>query len=236
MKKTIYIILFISLFVVINSNAQTANEIIDKSLKAQGYDKINSVKTMIASGKMTTAGNTMFFNIKYKQPNKIRSEMTFKGQKMTQTFDGKSGWYLEPNNSKPKTLPNDMLQQLKGQVNMLENPLAELKKNGSDVKMNGKKKIDGKDAIDLLVKAKSGETIHIYIDAKTYIIFRTDMEATINNQKTKISNYYKNYKTINGITIPFIIESKVNGNIMNTMSFDNILFNKNIEDKLFKKP
>ena len=91
--------------------AQTADELIEKSIQAQGgREKIEAVKSARMTGKMAMGqGMEAPIVIETIDPNKFRMEMTFQGMTMVQAYDGKSGWQVQP--FMGKTEPEPMNEQ-----------------------------------------------------------------------------------------------------------------------------
>ncbi|MBI5325208.1 MAG: hypothetical protein HZB41_08060, partial [Ignavibacteriae bacterium] len=80
------LIVSIAVIIVFSSGlfAQTADEIINKTLQVQGNDKLQSIKTMKISGKISGMGTEIPFKMFFKQPKCIRSEIDISGKKMVQ--------------------------------------------------------------------------------------------------------------------------------------------------------
>src|SRR5262245_14144903 len=78
--------------------AQTADEIISKNIQARGgLEKIKAVKSMKMIGRMTIGpGAEAPLTVEIKRPNKMRLDVTFQGMTLTQSYDGKKGWVINP--------------------------------------------------------------------------------------------------------------------------------------------
>ncbi len=72
----------------------TADQIVQKHTEALGgAEKLNAIRTLVATGKASILGQTEAqLMIQVKRPNLMRLEITFRGQKIVQAFDGVTAW------------------------------------------------------------------------------------------------------------------------------------------------
>ncbi|MFA6571157.1 MAG: hypothetical protein WCT77_07960 [Bacteroidota bacterium] len=231
------LILVLSIFSFVSLYAQTADEIINKALQAQGNEYMKKFKTLKMQGKITGFDKDIPFKIYYKFPKSVRSEMTMDKKTMIQAFDGKEGWYIAPDQTKAQKMPADQLEQLKQQANVLESPFTDYKKKGITVTLKGKKKVDGKDAYQLKLTQKGQkQTMYVFIDAKTYIFFKTQIEGKKDGKKLVFETFMKNHKNISGAMIPHLVENKANGKLVSKMILDYVEANAKLDDSMFKMP
>src|SRR4051794_30310025 len=80
------------------AQAQTADELIEKSLQATGgRQKIDAVKSVRMTGKMLAPqGLEIPMTMEYKEPDKLRTEATVQGMTAIQALNGKEGWMVAP--------------------------------------------------------------------------------------------------------------------------------------------
>ena len=218
--------------------SQTADEIITKTLQTQGNEKLQNIKSMKISGKISGAGAEIPFKMFFKLPKSIRSEISMNGKNMIQAFDGKVGWFISPQSkdNKPEKMPEDMLTKLKVQSNFLESPFKDYKQKGIKVKLAGKSKVDGRNAYKLLLTLKDKQGMTVYIDADKYIFFKTTIEVKKGKEKARLDTYLKNHKSINGILIPYTVENHINGKKASAMQIESVEIDTKIDDALFRMP
>ena len=94
-------ILFITLllFLPLAAAAQTADEIVKKTLDARGgVDKLKAIQSERVTGRITFAhGVEGSFTVELKRPLKMHVEISIEGQKIIRVYDGKSsGWMINP--------------------------------------------------------------------------------------------------------------------------------------------
>ena len=71
-------------------------------------------------------------------------------------------------------------------------------------------KVEGRDTYKLKLTLRSGQALHVWIDAKTFL------ETKIEGQPRRLDGawhpvevYYRDYRAVNGLQIPFILETNV---------------------------
>ncbi len=131
------------------ASAQTLDEILAKNYQAHGgLDKIKAVKTMRMTGTMTVGpGIEAPFVLEQKRPNMMRMDITIQGMTITQAYDGKTGWQLNPlaGRKDPELLPADQAKQMEEQAD-IDGPLIDYKAKGNTIEYVGKDKVEGSDA------------------------------------------------------------------------------------------
>ena len=125
----------------IPASAQTADEIIAKSIAARGgLEKIKAVTSVRTTGTMTVGpGIEVPFVMEQKRPNSMRMDITFQGMTIVQAYDGKTGWQINPMQGRkdPEPLPEDALRQIDLQADVDGSPLVDYKSKGIDGRADG---------------------------------------------------------------------------------------------------
>src|SRR5262249_27806829 len=82
------------LLLALPASAQTADEIIAKYVKTLGgMDKIEAIKTLRRTGKLTGGGGFEAVVVQEnKRPGQVRQLFTFQGMTGNYAYDGKTGW------------------------------------------------------------------------------------------------------------------------------------------------
>jgi len=247
MRKPVLLLLLSSLLVptwIGARGAQTADEIVEKHLAAQGgRGTLAKLTSQRSTGLVTiSAGGAEFsgpIEISQKAPNKVRAYMELDlsalggPAKMVveQRFDGTAGWTI---NEQQGTVPisGDQLESMKNDT--FPSPLLDYKATGTRVEVQPKQSIDGKDAIVLLVTPKSGPATRIFLDPQTYLAVRT--VSRINSpelggevdQTTDVSDY----RTVQGFKVPFL-SMMSNAAQTITVKIDKVEINVPLDDAIF---
>ena len=190
------------------------------------------------------------FKMLLRRPRQVRFELQFKGQTAVQVFDGAQGWKLRPflNRQQVELFTADELKAASMQPE-LDGLLIDYADKGTRFGLDGMEKVDGRDTYKLTLTTKSGETIHVWIDAQTFL------EAKIEGQPRRLDGklhpvevYYQDYRLVGGLQIPFVLETRVLP-IANSTAKDNelpsqseritiekVAVNPKLEAFLFSKP
>jgi len=238
MKQRLILIITLLICSIQITFAQTADEIIKKTLEVQGNDKLKQFKSLKLSGRLTSMENSAQFKIIFKYPNSIRSEMSYNNMTLIQAFDGTNGWYIDPNDKDKKVqkMPDNMLGDLRNQTNLLESPFSDYEKKGIKIKLMGKKKTDGKDCFKLKLTLKDKSELYAFIDANKYILNKTLVDLKKDGKKAKVETYMKNYKSVGGVMLPHLIETFLDSKKLSSMIMDKVEANSNIDESVFKMP
>jgi len=217
----------------------SAAQIVDKNVAARGgLQAWRSVKTMSLEGKMGAGGNQrstlplhtpdpksiaqavprrpaeeaqLPFHMELERPRKMRLELQFNGQTAIQVYDGANGWKLRPFLNRLEVEPYTPEEMKIATIQEdLDGPLVDYAAKGTQVELAGVEKVEDRDTYKLKLTMKNGRTIHVWIDAQTFL------EAKIEGQPRRLDGvdhpvevYYRDYRPVDGLQIPFVIETRV---------------------------
>jgi Outer membrane lipoprotein-sorting protein len=109
---------------------------------------------------------------------------------------------------------------------------------GIAVELAGVEKVGGSKAYRLHLTGKSGDRHDVWIDAKTFLDLKYDRTSyRANGEPGIVSVVYRNYKTVEGLQIPSILE--IGGSTEQPsarMVIEKIALNPPLDDKLFARP
>jgi outer membrane lipoprotein-sorting protein len=151
------------------------------------------------------------FTLKLERPRRMRLELQFRGQTAIQVYDGTNGWKVRPylNRMEVENYTEDELRKSALQSD-LDGPLVDFEAKGSKVDLDGTEKVEDKDNYRLKVTARDGHVIHVWIDAKTFL--ETKVEGAprrLDGIEHSVEVYYRDYRNVDGLQIPFLLETKV---------------------------
>lgn len=222
----------------------TAAQIVEKNVAARGgleaWRKIQSMVWVGHIERLNADAPSLPYVLEQKRPNKTRFEIKARNQTWVRIYDGVHGWKLRPaSNGKPEVQPY-AAEELKfardGQG--IDGPLMDYQAKGIAVILDGVDDVEGRKAYRLNVKLPSGASQHVWIDAQTFLEVKYDRQSrNAFGQTGTVSVYYRDYRTMEGLQIPFTIESGVStGKATDKMMIDQILLNPPLEDQMFAKP
>ncbi len=222
----------------------TAAQIVEKNVQARGgLEAWRKIKTMVWVGHIESAsppGPNLPFVLEQKRPNLTRFEMRGPNEMAIHVFDGTKGWKMQPMASgRPSVQPytkEELSYARDGQG--IDGPLVDYQVKGITVALDGMDKVEGRSAYRLSVKLPSGVSHHVWIDAQNFLDLKYDRESrNAAGQTGTVSVYYRDYKTIDGVQIPQVMESGTDAaKGRDRMVIDRIVLNAALPDRLFARP
>lgn len=225
--------------------AQTAEEIIEKSIAAMGgraaFDKI---KTRSMSGTITLntpvgdiPGSIEILNAR---PNKartlIKADLSAVGAgplTVDQRFDGQNGYVVDTLQGN-REMAGNQLDNLRNSG--FPHVFLSYKDLGFSVKLQGKEKLGNGEAYVLVFEPAKGSTIRQFIDATTMMPVRYVLTVNLPQMgDVEQTTTFEDFRDIDGIKMPFKLtsSSSVQGF---TVTLDKIAHNVEVDEKLFVKP
>ena len=236
MKKLI-IPFFLSLICITSSFSQTVDEILAEYFAVQGQEKLLATNTFTTKGKIIQGQFEIPFTSLQKRPMNFRSEAEFQGMKIISAFDGTMGWSINPmmGSSDPQPMTEEQIDRMKMEADY-DGMFYNYAGKGYKVEFTGNEPVDDIDTYVLKLTRPNGDIITSYIDAENYVILKTKSKMKVQGVDTEAETLFSNYKYIDNILIPFAIETKMNGQTVMQMVFDEISYNIDMPDSLFQMP
>lgn len=226
--------------------AQTADEVIEKSLKAVGgraaHEKLKS-RLMTGTITLTTpagdiAGTVEILNA---VPNKARSlikaDLSSLGAGplvLDQRFDGNAGYVLDTLQGN-REITGNQLDNMRNAS--FPHPFLTYKELGIAVKLVGKEKVGDREAFVMIFDPPSGSELRQFIDAETYMPIKVVMKVDVPQlgQEIEQTTELLDFKEIDGVKLPF--RMRATSNVQNyTVVIDKVEHNVAVDEKLFSKP
>ncbi len=151
------------------------------------------------------------FVMELKRPRKLRFEIQFDGQTAVQVFNGAQGWKLRPflnrREVEPYTAEETKVAAMQAD---LDGHLVDYAAKGTKIDLDGMEKVEDRDTYKLKLTMKSGETIHVWIDATTFLETKTEGQPRrLDGVYHPVEVYFRDYRLVSGLQIPFALETKV---------------------------
>jgi len=222
----------------------TAEQIVDRNVAARGgLEAWRKIETMVWVGHIESSHAPVpgvLFTMQQKRPNKSRFETNALGEKTVRAFDGTRGWKLKPNRQGGPDLkpfsPQEVTFAFRSQA--VDGPLIDYQAKRNQVALEGIDQIEGRQAFRLKVDLASGETDHVWVDAATFLEVRYDRPSYGSaGTPTTVSVFYRDYKTVEGLQIPSVIETApIPGAHPDRMVIERMLLNTSMDDRTFAPP
>jgi outer membrane lipoprotein-sorting protein len=227
------------------ASAQTADEVIEKSIAAMGgRAAFEKIKTRLATGELsigTPAGDIagtveMYGAAPNKQRTVIKADLTQFGAGqllIDQRFDGTNGYAMDSMQGN-REITGSQLDNLKSQG--FPHPFLNYKASGMAVKLGPKEQVGGRDMFVLTFQPTAGEPIKQYVDAETFLPARTIVTAEV-PQMGKIEQMVdpSDYRDVGGVKVAHKM-TLTNAMQSISMTFKSIENNVTIDEKMFVKP
>lgn len=236
--KKFYIIIASIIVFISTLRAQDLNEILDNYYNSNGQDRINQIKTMTITGKILQMGSEFRFKRISVRPNKFYLEADIMGQKFVQAYNGKDGWMIAPwtGSADPQDIPPSHLKTLKKEADF-DDALYNYEAKGIILEFAGVEKVENKDAFKIKATYNDGDVVTFFIGTDSNRIIKTEaILPTIMGTNALTETFLSNYKMIDGTAKAFSIETKTNGQVTAQLKFDNIEYDKKIDDNIFNRP
>ncbi len=222
--------------------AQTVDEIVAKTIAAQGLEKMKTVQSRRMTGTMTITppGLDAAIVIENKRPMKTRATLTVQGIDNVQAFDGENGWTFMPIQGKQAAEPAtaDELKDLRQQADM-DGELVDYKTKGHKIELVGKEAVEGTDAWKLRVTLKDGDVQYEYFDAEHFLPIKMESTRTINGAQVKAESFFGDYKDEGGVMMPHSMEVRIpvqGVTVTQKVVLQKVEINVPLEDSRFKMP
>src|SRR5262245_50198097 len=211
LRKSLFGILVLALLAPMAAIAAepTADELIAKNIAAKGgMEKLKSVKSMRATGKMMGMQGMEFpFVMTNKRPKSTRIEFTFQGMTGMQVYDGKTAWMSRPfmGKKEPEVMPPDQAKDMEEQADF-DGPLVDYKEKGNTIELVGKEQVEGADAYKIKVTLKNGDVRTIYLDAETFLEIKVESKRMVRGTEVEGESYLSDYKEVEGMMMAHVME------------------------------
>jgi len=255
----------------------SAAQIVNKNITARGgLQAWRAVQTISEEGKMGVGGNNratlqvpmsnkddktisdtrpkeevqLPFKMDLERPLKSRFELKFKNQTAVQVFDGTNGWKLRPYLNRLDVEPYSKEElKLASMQAAIDGPLVDYASKGIQVELDGVEKVEDRDCYKLKLTMSDGRTIHDWIDAQTFLESKIEGQPRrLDGKEHTVEVYYRDYRQVSGLQIPFVLETKVLPVGSTAHGFkdppvptekiiiDRVVVNPKLDESLFSKP
>jgi len=238
LSKGLLSLLFIAV-VAGSTYAQSVESILEKHFDAVGQTALNTKKSVVIDGKFIyeTFGLELPMKMYRARPNKIRIEGTFQNQSFVQAFDGNDGWVVAPwlGSTTPQNLDAATLSQIRDQAD-IDGLLYNYKDKGYSLSYEGTATVDGSSTYRLKLSKSDGTLVYFYISTSDYLIVKQTYEVTTGGQSMSTEILMSDYRTVGGVTWPFNWVTKMNGQRVAQIIFENLNYDEPLNQDMFNRP
>jgi len=224
--------------------AQNVDELVSGHVEAMGgAAKVKALKSMKLGGKISMP--TMMSDpsespavLQIKKPNLARMEIDVKGKPFVQAFDGEMAWGLRPGSTESENLsddeggPGEMAELFLREMADLEGPLVDAQDKWKKIELLGKEDVDGVESYKLKLSPKDGFVRYLFLDPKSLHATK----ITRPGSEFLMETYFRDYRAVGGLVVPYFIESKVDGNTFSKLTLEKVELDPVLDDAMFKMP
>ncbi|MEP7014924.1 MAG: hypothetical protein ABI925_05745 [Verrucomicrobiota bacterium] len=219
----------------------TVGELVAQNVKAKGGpEALRALKAVRLTGKMLVSQGQLelgYVQIR-KKPDAVRDEISLQGMTQIAACDGKEAWRIAPFRGRkdPEKMSADDVKELVEEAE-IDGPLVDWQTKGSTVEYLGKEDVDGTMAYKLKVVRKNGNVSFVYLDPDHFLEIRILTQRMKHGAQVEEETDLSDYEKINGVFIPFSIESGAKGDTdKQKVVIEKAEGNGSVDDSLFHFP
>ena len=219
------------------SQNPSLDEIVAKNIAARGglalIKSVNTIKQTARLISPTMPGGEGTTTVYLKRPDRMRQEIRAGGQQITNGYDGKTPWMINPlaGSNRPITLAGPQADMIREQV-VFDPLLVDYRSRWQLVDYVGRETAGERVQHHLRITSPSRQVSHLYLDAATGLEARLVTEV----DRTKLEVTWEDYRDVKGLKFAFLQRQIVNGVVQGEMRFETIEINVPMSDSLFSIP
>jgi len=205
-----------------------------------GAEALKAIQTLTITGKFRPPGfdaNLAYFET-IDRPGKARIDITLQGLTVVQSYDGASGWQIQPFNGRkdPETLSSDDVKSLQEEADF-EDPLIDYKAKGDTVTYLGLEDVDGAPTHAIRVNLRNGDTQTWYLDPDLWLAVRVTTRTIQRGVETINDTDFGDYEKVAGVWFPFEQESGTEGSSQRQhLTYEKVEVNLPVDAGRFVQP
>lgn len=236
MKQRVLFTLLMAVFAITASNAQDAQELLDKYFETIGQENLLKVKSIHATGNATQMGMEFPFEMILKRPDKLKMVFEIQGTQIVQAYDGETAWTINPmsGSSEPVDVTGPQADGLMENADM-DGQLWNWKEKGHQLELEGTEEVDDMEMSVLKLTKKNGNIDYYYLDPDSYLVPKMKSKVMMEGSEMEVEVLMSNYQEVKGFIMPFTMEQRMNGQTMITIMIEAVEVDKEFEDAFFSK-
>jgi hypothetical protein len=212
------------------------DEILENYFKTNGFDKMLKVQTIIMKG-MLVQQDAMPLKIVKMRPDKYLMEFDVQDITAYQAYDGKTAWMTTPwtANPKPQIMPEDRAKDIKNRADF-DGLLFDWTAKGHSAELAGMDSVAKLPVYKIKLTRKDGGIEYYFIDTKSYMLQKRIYYRIVRGKEAEIANFFRDYRPIDGIQFPFVIDATMDGQPYSSIQYETIELNVQVDNKMFEMP
>lgn len=222
----------------VSAFAQTADEVIMKySANMGGLEACAKITTAKITGTYTAQGNDFPLTSQIINGKAMRTDIDIMGQSVTNAYKDGKGWKVNgfagvPN---PTEVTGSELNDFKTQI-YLSSALMDYKARGSKVELQNEETVEGIKCYNIKLTADDGRVTTYFVSTADYSLIKSVTTRNVQGNDMEIETFYSDVKDVNGVKFFMHRDSKVEGQVFQSIQFEKIELNVPIDEKIFDMP
>jgi hypothetical protein len=212
----------------------TVDDVVLKNLNARGgLARLRAITTIKQTGSLSMSGSEAAMVVYSKRPNLLRQELKVNGQLVINGFDGITPWIVNPlvGAARPMVVSGPQADMIREQSEF-DGPLVDYKARKITVTVEGLELEGERSLVHLRLTSASQQVRHLYLDSVTYL----DAKLMTEQQQMKLEQVFADYHEVEGVQVPFVIRTLMNGVQQSEIKFTQVEFNVKMDDAIFRVP
>lgn len=210
-----------------------ADDILQKHYSATGLELKKNIKSLISIGMLSQFGSDLQISIIQKRPSFYRMDVHMTESRISQAFDGRNGWTLNPFISEDTVeITGPELVQLRESADF-DGVLVNYRKLGYSPSYEASGIYNGRPVYIIKLTKGDGSSLRFYLDEETFLILKTEADYNISGMPIQAISEFSDYRKTAGVYFPYKISNR-NGQLMTEIRIDTIRVNERLNTKLFR--
>ena len=226
-------------FATVSAFAQTADDVIIKyTANMGGLDAFNKISSAKFTGTYSTQGQDFPLTTQVINGKSMRTDIDIMGQSVTNCYANGKGWKVNAfaGAASPTEVSGKELNDFKTQT-YLSSALMDYKARGHQAELQGEETVEGIKTFKIKLTSKDdGRVTNYFISVSDYTLIRTTTIREFQGQEMETETWFSDLKEIDGVKFFMSRDSKMQGQIFQTVKYDKIELNTAIDEKIFEIP
>lgn len=226
-------------FATVSAFAQTADDVIIKyTVNMGGLDAFNKISSAKFTGTYSTQGQDFPLTTQVINGKSMRTDIDIMGQSVTNCYANGKGWKVNAfaGAASPTEVSGKELNDFKTQT-YLSSALMDYKARGHQAELQGEETVEGIKTFKIKLTSKDdGRVTNYFISISDYTLIRTTTIREFQGQEMETETWFSDLKEIDGVKFFMSRDSKMQGQIFQTVKYDKIELNTAIDEKIFEIP
>lgn len=226
-------------FAMVAAYSQSADEVIQKlSANMGGLEAFNKITSVKFSGTYTTQGNDFPLTTQVINGKAMRTDIDIMGQSVTNCYANGKGWKVNAfaGAPSPTEVTGNELNELKTQ-SYLSSQLMDYKARGHQVELQGEETVEGVKTYKIkLTNKDDGKVTSYFISQTDNTLIKSVTARQIQGQDMDVETYYSDLKEFGGAKFFMSRDSRIDGQVFQSVKYEKIELNVAIDEKIFEMP